>query len=136
MWNEYVVPSAPGLISQQAYEATLLVDRPELQRRFDELFARDGIDALISPTTPSPAPLIEQQATFTIEGDEVSHLLLAKNTVPASGAGLPSISVPMGITRQGLPVGLEIDSAHGDDRKLLDLALRVEAVLDKLPAPE
>lgn len=136
LWNEYVVPSAPGLISQQAYEATLLVDRPELQRRFDELFARDGIDALISPTTPSPAPLIEQQATFTIEGDEVSHLLLAKNTVPASGAGLPSISVPMGITRQGLPVGLEIDSAHGDDRKLLDLALRVEAVLDKLPAPE
>jgi mandelamide amidase len=136
LWNEYVVPNAPGFISQQAYEATLSVDRPQLQRRFDEVFTRGGVDALLSPTTPSPAPLIEQQATFTIEGEEVSHLLLAKNTVPASGAGLPSISVPMGITRHGLPLGLEIDSAHGGDRKLLDLARRVEAVLDKLPAPE
>lgn len=136
LWNEYVVPSAPGFISQQAYEATLSVDRPRLQRRFDEVFTLGGIDALLSPTTPSPAPLIEQQATFTIKGEEVSHLLLAKNTVPASGAGLPSISVPMGITREGLPLGLEIDSAYGDDRKLLDLARRVEAVLDKLPAPE
>ncbi|TDW84308.1 mandelamide amidase [Kribbella pratensis] len=135
VWSELVLPSGPGYISQQTYETALSVDRPELQRRFDEMFTRGGIDALLSPTTPSPAPLIEQQATFTISGEEVSHLVLAKNTVPASGAGLPAISIPMGITRHGLPVGLEIDGAHSDDRKLLDLAHRVGTVLDDLPAP-
>jgi Asp-tRNA(Asn)/Glu-tRNA(Gln) amidotransferase A subunit family amidase len=135
VWSELVLPSGPGFISQQTYEATLSVDRPELQRRFAEVFGRGGIDALLSPTTPSPAPLIEQQMTFTISGEEVDHLVLARNTVPASGAGLPGISVPMGTNRQGLPVGLEIDGAHGNDRKLLELAHRVEAALDDLPAP-
>ncbi|MEU2165484.1 amidase family protein [Streptomyces sp. NPDC019208] len=94
-----------------------------------------GFDALLFPTTPSPAPLIAQRSMFTVAGEEVRDLFLAKNTVPASGAGLPGISIPIGLTGHGLPIGLEIDGAHGHDRKLLDLARRVESLFDALPAP-
>jgi mandelamide amidase len=70
--------------------------------------------------------LIEHQRKFTIAGQEVSYLVLAKHTVPASGAGLPGISIPTGLSGDGLPIGLEIDGLNGRDRRLLDLARRVE----------
>src|SRR4051812_32909890 len=46
-----VLPSGPGFISPEAYEAALSVDRPELQRRFSELFAHSGAEAVLFPTT-------------------------------------------------------------------------------------
>lgn len=134
-WSNLVVPNGPGYLPRQTYEETLSVDRPELQRRLGEVFTRRGFDALVFPTTPSTAPLIEHRPKVTIAGEEVSELILAKNTVPTSGAGLPGISIPMGLAENGLPTGLEIDGAHGQDRRLLDLARRVEAVLGSLPAP-
>ncbi|GHH82820.1 indoleacetamide hydrolase [Streptomyces sulfonofaciens] len=134
-WGKVVLPGGQGYVSQEAYEATLSVDRPELQRRLAEVFTHSGFDALVFPTTPRAAPLIEHQSRFTIAGEEVGERSLAKNTVPTSGAGIPGISIPIGLTGHGLPIGLEIDAAHGQDRKLLDLARRVESVFGTLPAP-
>ncbi|MFE0455159.1 amidase family protein [Streptomyces sp. NPDC058914] len=134
VWSHLVLPSGQGYLPQETYEATLSVERPELQRRLGRVFTH-GFDALLFPTTPSPAPLIEHRAKFEVAGEEVSDLFLAKNTVPTSGAGLPGISIPIGLTAHGLPIGLEIDGAHGHDRELLDLARRVESVFDTLPAP-
>ncbi|MFD8197262.1 amidase family protein [Streptomyces wuyuanensis] len=134
-WGHLVLPSGQGYISEETYEAALSVDRPELQRRLGKIFTHSGFDALLFPTTPSPAPLIAQRSMFTVAGEEVRDLFLAKNTVPASGAGLPGISIPIGLTGHGLPIGLEIDGAHGQDRKLLDLARRVESLFDAMPAP-
>jgi Asp-tRNA(Asn)/Glu-tRNA(Gln) amidotransferase A subunit family amidase len=135
VWSHLVLPSGQGYLSQEAYQATLSVDRPELQRRLGSVFTHSGCDALLFPTTPCPAPRIDQQSRFTVAGEEADELFLAKNTVPTSGAGLPGISIPIGLTRQHLPVGLEIDGAPGQDRQLLDLAQRVESVFGSLPAP-
>ncbi|QUQ64224.1 glutamyl-tRNA(Gln) amidotransferase subunit A [Kutzneria sp. CA-103260] len=135
VWGDLVLPGGRGFISPETYDATLSVDRPELQRRLGEVFVHGGFDALLFPTTPCTAPLIEHRSRFTIAGEEVSDLLLAKNTVPASGAGLPGVSIPIGLAANGLPVGIEIDGAHGRDRELLDLARRAQAVFDTLPAP-
>ncbi len=134
-WRHLVLPSGQGYISQETYEATLSVDRPELQRRLGAVFTHSGFDALLFPTTPCAAPLVGNQSTFTIAGEEVSELSLAKNTVPTSGAGLPGISIPLGLTGNGLPTGIEIDGAYGHDRELLDLARRAQAVFDTVPAP-
>ncbi|MGW4484885.1 amidase family protein [Amycolatopsis sp. NPDC004368] len=133
-WRALVLPSGPGYLTQEAYEATMSIDRPELQRRLGEVFTHRGFDALLFPTTPCPAPLIDH-GPVTIAGEQVDELVLAKNTVPTSGAGLPGISIPMGQAENGLPTGLEIDGAPGQDRRLLDLARRVEGVLEKLPPP-
>lgn len=134
-WSAVVVPGAPGRLSEDEYAATLAVDRPRLQQRLDDVFTRDGFDALIFPTTPAPAPAIADQWKFTVGGETVPHLFLSKNTIPASGAGLPGISLPAGLTSDGLPIGIELNGAHGRDQQLLALALRVESLLGSLPAP-
>jgi indoleacetamide hydrolase len=134
MWGLRVLPSGPEHISAEAYEAAVS-DRAKVQRRFNEAFRRSGVEALLFPTTPCTAPSIEHQSKFMVGDQEVSYLVLAKQTVPASGAGLPGISIPMGISGDGLPMGLEIDGELQRDRQLLDLASRVEAVIGILPSP-
>ncbi|WP_345763047.1 amidase family protein [Diaminobutyricibacter sp. McL0608] len=135
VWSAVVVPGAPGYLSEDQHAATLGVDRPKLQRRFGDVFSRDGFDALIFPTTPAPAPAIADQWEFTVADETVPHLFLSKNTIPASGAGTPGITLPTGLTRSGLPIGIELDAAHGRDTELLALALQVESALGSLPSP-
>ncbi|PDT79723.1 amidase family protein [Sinorhizobium sp. BJ1] len=133
-WGHVVLPSGPGY-SRETYEAALSLDRPEIQRRFSEAFTRSGAVALLFPTTPCTAPLIEQQSKFAIADQEVSDLVLAKNTIAASLADLPGISIPTGLSKNELPIGLEIDGAHGRDSSLLELARRVEATVGTTTSP-
>jgi indoleacetamide hydrolase len=134
-WRDSVLPDGPDSISSETYETALLVERPELQRRFGRVFdSHEGV-AIVFPTTPCTAPLIESQSRFTISDTEVSQLALANNTVPTSGAGLPGISIPIGLSSRGLPIGIEIDGPAGQDRALLDLARRVHATVGSLTPP-
>ena len=55
--------------------------------------------------------------------------LFIQNTGPGSAAGLPGLSIPMGLTPQGLPAGLEIDGLHDMDDTLLSLGLVLENLL-------
>ncbi|NWL77281.1 amidase [Pseudomonas taiwanensis] len=128
-WGHLVLPSGAGFISHETYQAALDHDRPEIQSRFNRAFSRHGAQALLMPTTPCPAPTIEQQTKFTVAGQEVNDLALARHTVAASIAGLPGISIPMGMSSNGLPLGLEMDGKNGDDQNLLVLARRVEAAI-------
>lgn len=133
-WEHIALPNGPGYSSDEVYNNVLNKDRPELQRRFARLvFSR--ADFIVFPTTPCTAPSISQQRKFMVGGREVTDLALGKNTIPASCAGLPGISVPSGLSRAGLPFGIEIDAAIGRDRQLLAFARRVEMVLGTMPAP-
>jgi mandelamide amidase len=127
-WQHHVLPSGSKWLSQDGYDAVLASDRPKLQRLFSDAFATSGVEALLLPTTPCTAPEIGKENQFLIAGQEVTFAALAKNTVPASGAGLPGISLPMGNANNGLPIGLEIDAPFGGDRRLLSLARRVEVL--------
>ncbi|ANN76318.1 amidase family protein [Bordetella flabilis] len=135
VWAQFVVPSGTGFLSAEAYDKVLSVERVEIKRRFKEAFSSSGAEALLFPTTPCTAPAIEHQAKFLIAGQEVSYVAIAQNTIPTSAAGLPGISIPIGFTRDNLPIGLEIDGAHGKDRSLLDLARRIEAAVGRLSSP-
>jgi mandelamide amidase len=135
IWSQVVVPGGPGYLSEDGYASALSVERPQLQRRLGQVFTGNAADALLFPTTPCPAPLIEHGSDFTVAGHQVDDRFLAYNTVPTSGAGLPGISIPVGLSGDGLPIGLEIDAAHGEDKNLLDLARRVESLFGTLPAP-
>ncbi len=132
-WGRMVLPGGAGAISAEAYQTALAVSRPEIQRRLDEAFVAHGAEAILQPTTPCAAPLIEQQASFPIAEREVSNLALANHTVSASSVGLPGVSIPVGLSRSGLPIGLELDAPLGRDRALLDLARRIEGVLGTQP---
>jgi indoleacetamide hydrolase len=128
-WEHIVLPSGAGATSAEAYRTALNVSRPEIQRRLDRAFVIQGAQAILQPTAPCTAPSIEEQATVHIAGQEVSFVALANHTVSASSVGLPGISLPVGLSRAGLPIGLELDAPLGSDRALLDLVLRVERVL-------
>jgi mandelamide amidase len=48
---------------------------------------------------------------------------------------LPGLSLPIGLTRDGLPVGIELDAPSGRDHALLAIGLAYEASRPALPAP-
>ncbi len=78
-------------------------------RRIRSLIARDfarafeKVDAILTPTTPSAAFAQGEKMD-----DPVTMYLNDVFTVPASLAGLPAISVPAGLTNDGLPLGLQV----------------------------
>ena len=133
-WSRYVVPSSAEYVSDDAYRTALTANRQELRRRLASI-AFGQADALIFPTTPCGAPQIEHQWKFHVAGNEVTDIFLSRNTHPSSSAGVPEISLPMGLNSEGLPVGLELDAAAGRDRDLLVLARAVEQVIGPVPGP-
>lgn len=128
-WGHIVLPGGAGATSAEAYRTALDVSRPEIQRRLNKAFGSHGALVILQPTTPCTAPLIEEQATVHIAGQEVSYLALANHTVSASSVGLPGISLPVGSSRAGLPIGFELDAPLGRDRELLNLARGIEGIL-------
>jgi aspartyl-tRNA(Asn)/glutamyl-tRNA(Gln) amidotransferase subunit A len=80
-----------------------------------------GVDLLVMPTTPVPAPAISEllEHPDALRGRE---LLLLRNTRPFNDWGLPAISIPCGITSEGLSVGLQIAGRPWDESTVLRLA--------------
>ena len=76
---------------------------------------------LLTPTAPSAAfALGEKQA------DPLAMYLNDVFTVPASLAGLPAMSVPGGVDRAGLPLGLQVIGQPLDEQGVLNAALAIE----------
>lgn len=77
----------------------------EERRRSREFFAE--VDLLVTPTMPIPAPAIAALKSDP-EALRPAELALLRNTRPFNVWGLPAISVPCGVTKGGLPIGLQI----------------------------
>jgi mandelamide amidase len=126
----------PEAIPKSVYLDAIHTFRPQLQAVYQGAFDDFDLDALVFPTTPLPARPIGQDETVELNGRQVSTLLTyIRHTDPGSNAGIPGVSVPIGLTRDGLPVGLEVDGPAGSDRKLLAIAQAIEGIFGFLPAP-
>ena len=96
--------------------------RENFKQQLIEAFAANGLHALVVPTTPIPAPLIGQ-ATVAIQGhDYPTRALLLRLNHPANLAGVPAITVPCGLTKTGLPIGLQFISLWSKEASLLQVA--------------
>ena len=83
-----------------------------------------------------PAQPIENSTEVTLNGKKMSTLLVfVANTRPINNAGIAGLSIPMGMTVDGLPVGVEIDGPAGSDRRLLAIGLQMEKILGSVPSP-
>jgi mandelamide amidase len=123
-------------VPEQAYRDAITTHRPKLVELYRDYFATQNVAAVVFPTTPLPAPLIGEDETVMLNGRAVpTFMTVIRNTDPGSNAGIPGVSVPVGVTSSGLPVGLAFDGRSGSDRDLLSLALAVEAVLPAPAAP-
>lgn len=99
---------------QQAQKArTLLI------HAYEELFKE--YDLLLGPVAPTPAFGIGENAE-----DPIKMYLADIMTVPPSLAGLPAISVPAGVSSQGLPIGVQLIGPRRSDAQLLALARSLE----------
>jgi aspartyl-tRNA(Asn)/glutamyl-tRNA(Gln) amidotransferase subunit A len=91
--------------------------RALIKRDFELVFA-DGVDAILTPATPSAAFGLGEMA----DADPVQMYLNDVFTVTVNLAGLPGIVVPVGLDRQGLPLGLQLIGRPWEEGPLLNYA--------------
>jgi mandelamide amidase len=126
----------PMAVTEGAYRDAIGNGRPRLQRAYADGFARYRIEALVAPTVHVTPPPIGADETFELNGAQVpTFFTVIRNCEPASNAGIPSVSVPIGLAANGLPVGLLFDGPFGRDRELLALAAGHEALRAPVPLP-
>ncbi len=89
--------------------------RALIARDFSDAFQK--VDAIITPTAPTPAFRLGEKTA-----DPLQMYLADVYTVTGSLAGVPGISVPCGRTRAGLPVGMQIFGPHFSEDRVLQLA--------------
>jgi indoleacetamide hydrolase len=133
-----VVTSQMGAeaMPEAVYLDAMRLARPRLQQVYATYFRSNRLDAALFPTTPLPAAPIGDDETVELNGRRVpTFTTFIRNTDPGSNAGIPGISLPAGLTRAGLPVGIELDGAAGADRHLLAVASAVEQALGFTTAP-
>jgi aspartyl-tRNA(Asn)/glutamyl-tRNA(Gln) amidotransferase subunit A len=95
--------------------------RTLIKRDFETCFA-DGIDAVLTPTTPSAAFGIGEKG----RADPIEMYLNDVFTVTVNMAGLPGISVPSGLDAQGLPLGLQLIGRPFQEETLFALGAVIE----------
>jgi aspartyl-tRNA(Asn)/glutamyl-tRNA(Gln) amidotransferase subunit A len=104
--------------------------RTLIKRDFENLFA-EGVDAVLTPATPSPAFPIGEQAS-----DPVSMYLNDVFTVTVNMAGLPGLATPGGLSAEGLPLGLQLIGRPFEEESLFALAAAIERAAGPIKSPE
>ena len=102
--------------------------RARIRGDFDRAFAE--IDALLCPTTPTPAFPIGEKTD-----DPLAMYLADIYTVTINLAGTPGISIPAGFTSDGLPVGCQLVAPHFEEARLLKASYAYEQAytIDRKP---
>jgi len=103
-------------------EARQALDR--LRRFVGDVF--EEVDFLVTPATPVPPITITEALNMS---PEPAGELWLRNTRPFNAYGLPTMSIPCGFTRAGLPVGLQIAGPNFREASLLSFAFSLEAAL-------
>lgn len=105
----------PRILAALAYEAGAFVRgqqlRGVLRRRANEIF--QVVDLITTPSMPAPAPLLGIPSPTTL-------------TMPFNLLGWPALSVPVGQTETGLPLGLQLSGRPWDDATVLRAGLALE----------
>lgn len=102
-----------------AYYTQAMKLRTLIQRDFEAAFTQ--CDVILAPTTPTAAFALGEKTE-----DPLAMYLNDVFSVPASLAGLPAMSVPAGLNKDGLPLGLQIIGPAFDEQGVLNAGLAIE----------
>jgi mandelamide amidase len=108
--------------------------------RYADAFRQQNIIAIAHPTMPIPAPHLPTDgdnvsSPFELNGRQYPDTVIIRNSNPGPAFRAPGLSIPAGLTPEGLPAGLEIDGLPGQDDQLLRVGMAIEGVLGPLPPP-
>ena len=103
--------------------------RTLMRRRLAALFA--DVDVIAWPTIPAPAPPLEAPLVELPSGTLSADQANVRGAALANLTGIPAISVPVGLSGDGLPLALQLQAAWGADELLLDAAEALERANDR-----
>ncbi len=106
-----------------AYYLRALKVRTLIRRDFERAFEK--VDAIISPTAPTPAVALGERTD-----DPLAMYLLDIYTVSANLAGIPALSMPCGFSTKGLPIGVQLMGPHFAEDRLLQIATMYQSETD------
>jgi aspartyl-tRNA(Asn)/glutamyl-tRNA(Gln) amidotransferase subunit A len=122
-------PAARSLIHYAALQPAWRLARADriragLRRNLAALFAE--CDVLAWPTSPGPAPAIEAPVFQLPSGPQPVDRVNSRQTMLANLAGVPGVSLPVGLHSSGLPIGLQLLAPWGGEALLLNVAQHIE----------
>lgn len=109
-----------------AYYMKALKVRRLIREDYDAAFEK--VDVLLGPTTPTPPFRIGEKLN-----DPIQMYLEDLFTVGANLAGIPALSMPVGMTTNGLPIGMQLQGPALSESKLLQIANAYHRAIDYQP---
>lgn len=136
-WSEYDPDVRDRILGGLFIPAPVYIQaqkiREALKKKFLELMK--NLDVIILPAVPIEAPKIEDEVLIIKDRKIGVRRALLSLTEPFNSLGSPAITIPCGLTKNNLPVGLQIAAKPYEDYILLKIAERFEKILGRLPEP-
>ena len=127
-----VLETADRVSEERYMECQQLVKK--ICKLFDDYFKTNTLHAFVIPTTILPALKRPSPNKVQVCGKEfLTIYAYTHNTYPQCIVGVPCISLPSGLSSDGLPIGLEVVAPYGMDSSLLNLAAAIQDILPTLP---
>jgi Asp-tRNA(Asn)/Glu-tRNA(Gln) amidotransferase A subunit family amidase len=114
-----------GELVPATHYVTALRARTLLCSRLKDLFRAHRLDALLSPTMPSPS-VANEARNLSVDGAEAPATTWVHHSFPANVLGLPALTVPCGATPDGHPIGFQLLGRPFDESTLFRLARAYE----------
>jgi Asp-tRNA(Asn)/Glu-tRNA(Gln) amidotransferase A subunit family amidase len=103
--------------------------RTRMMNHFENVFRQ--ADMIVTPTTGIAAPEIKPGALPDGESDLSTTIEIMRFVTAANMTGLPAVSFPVGYTKKGLPIGLQVIGKAWDEVNLLRMAFAAEPVVER-----
>jgi mandelamide amidase len=124
-------------VSEEEYNHAIHNLRPNLQQIYAKIFSVNNLDILAFPSTLVPANKLDDQKLHRLGEKDVPYLMASSHNVqPATLSGNPGLTLPIGLTTNGLPVAMGFDGPPNDDRRLLAIGMAYEKIKPKMTPPK
>ena len=130
-----IVGTIRGMTLSRRDYVQALAYRDEMVRAFDDLLR--PFDAWLCPVTRTPAfPHIKPGDNIEVDGQSGYYFLsTGAYTTPFNLSGQPVVVMPVGLSKGGLPVGIQVAGRRWQDEKLLDVASVLDEIMGNLQRP-
>jgi len=122
-----------SLALARQFTATDYIAAQRIRTRMIQHFknAFQQVNVILTPTAGIAAPEIKKKALPDGESDLTTTIEVMRFATAANMTGLPAISIPVGYTQKGLPIGLQVIGRAWDETNLLRMALAAEQVVER-----